>query len=199
MSYTVCVYASSSQKIAPTYLDAAAAFGALLAEAGHSLVYGGGKTGLMGAVARGVHAGGGRVIGVIPEALLAQGYPEADEFIVTKDLRERKAIMEARADAFVGLPGGFGTLEEVLEIITLKQLGFHDKAIVLLNTARFYDRLIGVFEHLYAEQFAAPDFRAVYHITPAPVEALNYLAAYTPPVLPAKWTPEDGEARKSRD
>ncbi len=187
MPRTICVYASSSDSVAPVYTDAARALGTALAQAGHTLLYGGGQYGLMGAVARATQAGGGRVIGVIPEKLLPQGYDAADEMVVTADLRERKAVLEARAEAFVALPGGFGTLEEVLEIVTLKQLGYHDKPIVLLNAGGFFDPLADLFEHLYAEQFVHEDFRVLYHFAPDAAATLAYLATYRPPVLPVKW------------
>src|SRR5437867_216516 len=132
----ICVFSSSSDAVAPHYVELAQSFGALLARRHMGLVYGAGRVGLMGVLARAVHAHGGRVIGVIPDFLRAQevAYEEADELIVTRDLRERKAIMESRYDAFVALPGGFGTLEEILEILTLKQLATHAKPVVFLNT-----------------------------------------------------------------
>lgn len=190
MPHTLCVYAASSDALDGVYFDDAAALGRLIGQGGHTLIYGGGRVGLMGTVARAAQASGGRVIGVIPEALLAQGYEGVDQQIVTRDLRERKAIMEARADAFIGLPGGFGTLEEVLEILTLKQLGFHSKPVVVLNTAGFYDALMAVFEQLYARRFAWPEYRALYHLAADPEAAMAYLEAYRPTPLPQKWTGE---------
>jgi uncharacterized protein (TIGR00730 family) len=186
MPSTICVYASSSEAIAPAYFSAAEELGRLMACAGHTLIYGGGKIGLMGAVARGVHAERGRVIGVIPEKLLPQGYDGVDEMVITQTMRERKATMESRADSFVVLPGGFGTLEEVLEILTLKQLGYHNKAVTLLNTAGFFDPLLAAFEHIYAEQFASEALRASYHVSRDPADALAFIETYEPPVLPDK-------------
>jgi len=186
MSGTICVYASSSEALAEAYFEAAGRLGRRIGERGYSLVYGGGRLGLMGAVARATQAGGGRVIGVIPEKLLPQGNTEVDEMIVTGNMRDRKAMMEARADAFIVLPGGFGTLEEALEILTLKQLGYHAKPVVLFNTAGFFAPLRDVFEHLYAEHFAHPAYRALYHLTADADEALDYIAAYRPPILPDK-------------
>jgi uncharacterized protein (TIGR00730 family) len=187
MTLNICVYASSSDALDQQYYDAATRLGELIARSGHTLIYGGGKIGLMGAVARGVHAHGGHVIGVIPEKLLPQGYNGADEMIITKTMRERKATMEARSDAFVVLPGAFGTLEEVLEIITLKQLAYHDKPITLVNTAGYYDPLVQMFEHIYAEQFANPVYRVLYHVADRPSEALAYIEQYEPTTLPQKW------------
>ncbi|GAB4572847.1 MAG: hypothetical protein Kow0077_13470 [Anaerolineae bacterium] len=186
MSQTICVFASSSDAIAPIYFEAAEQLGRLMAERGHTLIYGGGGIGLMGAVARGMHAGGGRVIGVIPQKLIPQGYDGVDEMIVTETMRERKAIMEDRADAFVVLPGGFGTLEEVLEVLTLKQLGYHHKAITLLNTGGFWEPLLQTFEHLFRTHFADDGLRASYHVAATPEAALAYIAAYRPAELPDK-------------
>lgn len=189
----VCVYCSSSDAVSPLYFQAAEALGAGIAARGCDLVYGGANLGLMGALARAATAAGGRVIGVIPGALRERGlaYEEADELIITRDLRERKAIMEQRADAFVALPGGFGTLEELLEMLTLRQLRMHDKALVLLNVRGFYDPLAALFEQLYRERFAKP-FRDLYHVAPTAEAALAYLDGYTPFLAPAKWfSPEE--------
>jgi uncharacterized protein (TIGR00730 family) len=143
----------------------------------------------MGALARAVHRNGGRVIGIIPGSIQDKGitYETADELVVTRDLRERKAVMEARSDAFVGLPGGFGTLEEILEILTLKQLGLHAKPIVLVNTLGFYDHLVRFFEHIYRERFARPDYRQLYHIAPEAAGVFSYLETYRPVQLQSKW------------
>jgi len=189
MLRAVCVFSSSSDAVAPRYHEAATHLGALLAQRGLALVYGGGKVGLMGAVARAVHANGGRVIGVIPSFLRQKevAYEEADELIVTKDLRERKAIMEERADGFVALPGGFGTLEEILEILTLKQLETHAKPIVFLNTDRFFDPLLALFDQLYREQFTKPDYRDHYHVAPAPADVFAHFDGYQPPPQVKKW------------
>ena len=145
---TICVYCSSSDAIAPAYFEVARELGAQIAVRGNTLVYGGADLGLMGAVARAVHDGGGRVIGIIPQTLQERGitYDVADETIITRDLRERKAQMAARADAFVTLPGGVGTLEELLETLTLRQLQEHTKPIVLLNANDYYAPLLALFD-----------------------------------------------------
>jgi len=181
MLKSVCVFSSSSDNVSSKFFEVADELGAKLAQKGFVLVHGGGKTGLMGALARSVHANGGKVIGVIPEQLRTHelAYEAADELIVTKDMRERKTIMEKRADIFVGLPGGFGTLEEILEILTLKQLRFHDKPIVLINTNNFYDHLINLFEHIYEQQFAHPEHRKLYHIASDINGAFSYIEAYS--------------------
>lgn len=135
MNKVICVYASSSNLIDRKYFDIASQLGEAIARNGDTLLFGGGVRGLMGAAATAVHRHNGRVVGIIPEALNQKGvvYETCDELIVTKSLRERKAIMDERSDAFIALPGGFGTLEELLEIITLKQLKYHNKPIVILN------------------------------------------------------------------
>lgn len=186
---SICVYCSSSSAVDSHYTDAAVEFGSRLGQRGFTLVYGGASVGLMGQLARAVHAGGGRVVGVIPQSLRDReiAYEAADELIVTRDLRERKAIMEARADAFVALPGGFGTLEEVLEVLTLKQLQSHSKPIVFLNTAAFYDRLLAVFEQLYEQRFTKAAYREFYKVASHPTEALQLLDAATPPPSVTKW------------
>jgi uncharacterized protein (TIGR00730 family) len=187
MAKTICVYASSSNTVAPRYIEAAEKLGQLMAERGHTLIYGGGRLGLMGALARSVHTHGGHVIGVLPEKLRPQSYEAADELIVTPDMRERKARMEARADGFICLPGGFGTLEELLEILTLKQLGYHTKPVAIVNTGFFFDSLNAMFEHIYAEEFAKPGFRKLYQLAAGPFDALEYLEIYEPTPLPPKW------------
>ena len=174
---TICAYAASSDGVAPEYLEAARRFGALLAERGHTLVYGGGNCGLMGAVARAAHGGGARVVGVIPEKLRAVelAYEGADELIVTDGMQERKAIMAARGDAFVALPGGFGTLEELMEIIVLNQLEYHDKPLVFLNVGGIYDGLFDYFEQLIAAKFVRAAYRDLYHVADTPEGVFSYL------------------------
>ncbi len=189
MPLTICVYSSSSDGVAPAYFEAARELGALIARHGHTLVYGGAGVGLMGELARAAHANGGRVIGVIPESIRARGlaYTKADELLVTADLRERKAVMETRSDAFVALPGGFGTLEEVSEVLTLKQLQVHSKPVVLVNTLGFYDRLLELYEHFYAEHFAKEQYRQLYCAVPSPEAAMAHIEHYCPPALEGKW------------
>ena len=179
---TLCVYCSSSNRIAAPYFEMADAVGRLLARRGYTLLYGGGNVGLMGQMARAVHTHGGRVVGVIPEALKARegvAYDVADELIITETMQQRKAILFTRADAFLVLPGGFGTLEEFLEVLTLRQLGYHDKAIALVNTGGFYDLLLDLFEHFYHEQFARTRTRDAYFVATDPEDALAYLEQST--------------------
>jgi uncharacterized protein (TIGR00730 family) len=185
----ICVFSSSSDAVAPAFIAAAEELGAGIARRGDGLVYGGAHVGLMGAVARGAHEAGGRIIGVIPHYFHSAGlsYDQVDELIVTQDMRERKAIMEARADAFIALPGGLGTLEETLEILTLKQVGLHQKAVILLNTNGFYEPLLALFEQIYAAHFAKPQTRDLYYAAPDVPSAFRYLDTYQPGALTRKW------------
>ncbi len=158
MPKLLCVYCSSSDRIDPKYAAAAAELGRLLVARGWGLVYGGGKTGLMGAVARAVKASGGHVVGVIPEFMKLRelAYDQADELVTVVTMRERKLLMETRADAFVTLPGGFGTLEECLEILTLRQLDVVRKPCVFFNQDGFYDDLLRLFDRMMREKFFKP-------------------------------------------
>jgi uncharacterized protein (TIGR00730 family) len=155
MQKLLCVYCSSSDRLDPHYAVAAELLGHELVARGWGLVYGGGKSGLMGSVARAVKARGGHVVGVIPEFMKVRelAFEGADELVTVVTMRERKLLMEARADAFVALPGGFGTLEEIMEILTLRQLEVVKKPCVFFNQDGFYDDLIRLFEKMLAEKF----------------------------------------------
>lgn len=173
----LCVFCSASGDLAPQYVEVAATLGLLIAERGATLVYGGASVGLMGEVARAVHRVGGRVVGVIPKMLLSVefAYRNADELIVTEDMRERKATMAARADAFLVLPGGIGTLEELFEIMTLRALNQTAKPLVLINTAGFYDPLHRLLERMSSEGFLRRALDDLYYLAADAVEALAYL------------------------
>ena len=170
MTKAICVFCASSNRVNPDYLRAAETFGRLLAEAGADLVYGGGKVGLMGAAALGAHGAGGRVIGIIPKNLMTRevAYTDADELVVTEDLFKRKEEMIRRADAFAVLPGGFGTLDEMLEVITLRQLGLHRKPIAFLNIDGFFDRLFDYFAFLVEQAVAPSHYRDYYRVFDEP-------------------------------
>lgn len=185
----IAVYCSSSDQIKDAYFQQAELTGQLMAKADLDLVYGGGMVGLMGQVARSLKAAGGHTIGVVPEALHIEGVVNTidDELIITPDMHTRKAKMIELADGFIGLPGGFGTLEEMLEVMTLKQLGYHEKPIVFLNVDGYYSRLFEMFEHIYDENFAKAEYRQLYHISETPEDAMAYLSNYQPPALPDKW------------
>jgi cytokinin riboside 5'-monophosphate phosphoribohydrolase len=189
MAKTICVYSSSSDAVDQKYFAVARQLGERMAKDHYSLIYGGAAIGLMGEVARAVQGNGCHVTGVIPKYLNRDHitFKDADQLIVTDTMRERKAIMEKRADAFIGLPGGFGTLEEILEVMTLKQLQYHDKPIVIINCHGFFQYLIDLFDHLYREDFAKEMYRKLYFITDTVDEAMNYIQTYMPPELPKKW------------
>lgn len=172
---TVCVFCASSDTVPERYVEAARSLGRGMAALGMHLVYGGGNNGLMGILAEEIHRCGERITGVIPLALkdLGYAYEKADEIIVTDGLRERKAVMEERADCFIGLPGGFGTIEEMIEIIALKQLGMHTKPIVFLNIGGFFDHLFEQFEHGYRERFIPEGCRTLYTVAGDVSQALD--------------------------
>jgi cytokinin riboside 5'-monophosphate phosphoribohydrolase len=185
----VCVYCSSSASLDPGHTAAARQLGRALADRGDVLVWGGATVGTMGELARAAQGAGGRVVGVIPQSLVDVeiAYVDADELVITTDLRDRKAEMEARADAFVVLPGGFGTLEELMEQLTLRLLGVHDKPIVLVDVHGFWQPLLALFERLYEHRFARPESRAAYAVAADVDEALTLLDRHAPAVLPRKW------------
>jgi uncharacterized protein (TIGR00730 family) len=170
--HAVTVYCSSSSDIARAYFDAGAELGAALARNGWALVYGGNRIGLMGALADATRAAGGKVIGITPQLLVDHGIADdqCDELVVTPGMRERKALLEQRGDAFIALPGGLGTFEEIFEIIVGRVLGVHDKAVVLLNVENYYDPLLAAIEHGISEHFIRPRARKAYFVA-ASVEA----------------------------
>ncbi len=174
---SVCVFCASSDCLPDIYIKTAHELGDEMAARGITLVYGGGNNGLMGVLSETIHKSGGRIIGVIPRRFqdLGYAYNEVDEMIVTDGMRERKAIMEDRADGFIGLPGGFGTLEEMLEIVTLKQLEMHNKPVVFFNINRFFDRLLKQFERGYAENFIVEKNRGLNHLTDSVKKAFDYI------------------------
>jgi uncharacterized protein (TIGR00730 family) len=155
---TVCVYCGSGPGTNPHFIEAAIAFGKALADDGVRLVYGGGSLGLMGAVASSVLDHGGSVTGIIPEFLTSRenALTRVQEMIVTPDMHERKRLMFERSDAFVALPGGIGTLEELVEQLTWQQLGRHSKPILLANIDGFWEPLLALLGHMRATQFIRP-------------------------------------------
>ena len=176
----ICLYGASSPEIDPVYLDAAYAFGRLLAQHGHTLVYGGGAQGVMGAAARGAYEAGGKITGIAPTFLQVDGilFDHCTEFLLTDTMAERKTAMIAHADAFVMAPGGFGTLEEFFEVLTLKQLGRHNPAIAVLNTGGFYDSLQSFVRSAVERRFIRPACLQIYALLPTPEETLAYLEQY---------------------
>jgi uncharacterized protein (TIGR00730 family) len=188
----VCVFCGSSSGLRTEYHDAARQLGAALVRRRLGLVYGGGGVGLMKLVADAVLADGGEVIGVIPRALMAKelGHRGLSDLRVVESMHERKALMAELSDAFVALPGGFGTLEEFCEVLTWSQLGLHGKPCGLLNVAGYYDTLIALWDHAVREQFLRPEHRGMVLIQRDPERLLELLAGYRPPLLD-KWLDRD--------
>jgi uncharacterized protein (TIGR00730 family) len=182
------VFAGSSAGRRPEYRDAAQALGRELAERKIDLVYGGAKVGLMGAVADEVLAASGHVIGVIPEALVAKevAHEGLSELRIVRSMHERKAIMADLADGFIALPGGWGTLDELFEILTWAQLGFHRKPCGLLNVSGYFGGLLSFVDHSIHEGFVRPDYRSMMAVAVAAGELIDLLAAYEPPLV-EKW------------
>lgn len=178
----VCVYSSSSNYLDEIYYKDAQLLGRLMAEAGLNLVYGGSTLGTMGVNAKAVKENGGKVSAVIPEKLhqLCVQYNESDELHVTKGMRDRKEKMDSLSDAVIALAGGFGTLEELAEMIVQKQLGYNDKAIIILNTNGFYNNLLKFFDDILEQKFANNDSRELCFIANTPQEAVDYLKSYEP-------------------
>ncbi len=189
MPSTICVYCGSSETVPEAYFVAARLLGEAIAARGLRLVYGGGNRGLMGALAHAVHTHGGHTIAVIPQALddLGLTFVDADEIVVTRSMRERKQTMERRGDAFIALPGGFGTLEELLEVLTLKQLAYHAKPIVLLNVENFYAPLLALFDHFIDRNFVKPAHRDLFFVAEDAGAALDFVEHYRPPEQVSKF------------
>jgi uncharacterized protein (TIGR00730 family) len=187
---SVTVFCGSSNVVDEKYFTAAHELGEKLARRRWRLVYGGGCVGLMGVLSRAVLAHGGHVTGVIPKVLLDLGVGETNvsELIVTDGLRDRKAIMDERGDAFVALPGGLGTLEEVLEALTLKQLGYHTKPVVVLDLDGYFDPLWAQIQRGIDEGFIKPEFLDLWYPAPDVDALLRYLEAYEPHRYGSKWT-----------
>ena len=182
----VCVFCGAAPGRDPRYTEAAQGFGALLASRGIEVVTGGGGVGMMGAVARGALGVGGRVIGVIPRVLVEreQAFPGLSELIVTTSMHERKKRMAALSDAFVALPGAFGTFEELCEMVTWTQLGIHHKPLGLLDVLRYWRALLALFDHAVAEGFLTPRNRALV-LSHADGQALLAALAQAHPAWPA--------------
>lgn len=194
----ICVFSSSSNAIPDIYFDEAHDLGSLIGANGWDIVYGGSNVGLMHACAEAARAAGAKSVGIIPESIHNRKLGSANdhEQIITPNMRERKYLMRKRSDAFVALPGGFGTLEEILEVITLKQLHYHNKAIVFINTNGYYDLLLAQFERAYQETFAREDYRKMYFVAGNATEAIEYIRSYQPEELATKWFDVPGKATK---
>lgn len=186
----ICVYTGSNVGVRQEYQQAAQALGKTLAARGLGLVYGGGRVGLMGVIADTVLAEGGEVIGVIPKALFPRevGHTHLTQLHEVESMHERKALMADLADGFIALPGGFGTYDELFEIITWSQLGLHTKPVGLLDVAGFFTPLLALITHATNEGFIASIHTNLLFHKDDPAELLDCFAAYQPPPLRWKWT-----------
>ena len=185
----VCVFCGSSAGVRPAYADAARLLAAELLKRGLGLVYGGGSIGLMGIVADGVMAGGGEVIGVIPGPLASRelAHTGLTELRVVGSMHERKATMESLADGFIAMPGGLGTLEETLEILTWAQLGIHRKPVGVVNVDGYWDGLLRVLTPAVREGFVRPEYFALLLFADTPAELLDRFETWQPPAFPRVW------------
>lgn len=182
---SIAVYCASSNKLRPSFVEAAERLGELIAAEGMRLVYGDGGIGLMAAVARGALNNGGEVIGVIPQFMVDQGWnnPNSTQTIITQTMHERKATICDISDAMVALPGGIGTFEELLECLTWKQLGLHQNPVVILNTDGYYDHLLACIDLMVEEQMMRPIHKEMFVVVSQPEEVI-------PAILnAAEWDP----------
>lgn len=179
---TITIYGASSGQVPAAYVEAAQTLGRLIGESHHTLVNGAGRTGLMGACADACLAAGGEAVGVIPQFMVDHGWQHTGmtRLVVTPDMHRRKELMAEMSQACIALPGGVGTLEELLEIITWKQLGLYDKPIVVLNTDGYYSPLLDQLQRCVDERFMRPQHQAIWSVAATPAEALH--AACTTPL-----------------
>ena len=186
---TITVYCGSADGVNPIYINAAYAAGSLLARCGITIIYGGGKTGLMGAVADGALAAGGQVIGVIPPNLNTPRLAHAGltRLEVVGDIHLRKARMSSLAEAFIALPGGFGTFDELFETLTWSQIGLHQKPVGLLNTLGYFDPLLAMVEHARREGFIYNEHRGLLLAEKEPADLLSALEKYIVPEGINRW------------
>jgi uncharacterized protein (TIGR00730 family) len=193
----ICVFCGSSLGVRPAYKQAAQQLGELLAERGIGLVFGGGCIGLMGAVADAALAEGGEVIGVIPDSLMRRevGHRGVTKLHVVETMHQRKALMADLSDAFIALPGGYGTLEEFCEAVTWSQLGIQQKPCGLLNIERYWDGLLAVLDHAVDEQFVRPENSQLVLVASTPERMLERLSDWTPPAHIEKWRNKDKTKR----
>ena len=176
----ICVYGASSADIDKSFTDAAERLGALIAQRGHGLVFGGGASGMMGGTARGAYREGGKIIGVVPNFFNVDGilFDKCSEMIRTETMRERKQIMEDRSDAFIMTPGGIGTFEEFFEILTLKQLGRHEKAIVVFDINGYYNSMNSMLDEAVKRGFMTSKCKNLFYTAKNEIDAVDYIENY---------------------
>ncbi len=186
---TICVYCSSSNNLPEKFYIFSRELGQKIAKNGYNMVYGGTTVGMMGVIANNALENGAVVTGVIPERIASFGlkHPALAKVIVTKDMRERKATMEKYADAFVAAPGGFGTFEEVFEILVAKQLGYHNKPVIFLNFDNYYGDMFKMFDTVYENKFAKEEMKSLYYIANSIDEMFDYIKSYVPKEIALKW------------
>ncbi|MBQ3146052.1 MAG: TIGR00730 family Rossman fold protein [Clostridia bacterium] len=183
----ICVYGAASSLINENFIKAGEELGRKMVERGHSLVFGGGRSGMMGAPARGVYEKGGHILGIAPK-FFEENNPEVSfenctEFIKTETMRERKRLLDESSDAFIVTPGGIGTFDEFFEVLTLKQLGRHNKAIVIFNIDKYYDSLIEMLEMAIKQKFVTKNCLDLYKVAYTVEEVLDYIENYNPSEL----------------
>jgi hypothetical protein len=176
----ICVFCGSSHGAKPAYTQAAARLGTLLGERGLSLVFGGGNVGLMGEVAQAAHAAGAPILGVLPSFLqhLEQPLKTAEELVIVPDMQQRKAIMLERSDAFIALPGGLGTFDEIFEVLSTAQLQVHKKPMVLIDSEGYFSHFEPLIARIVREGFAIRSIENFYRILPTPEAALDFVGAF---------------------
>lgn len=183
----ICVYGAASSEIEASFMEAGVELGKEMAKRGHGLVFGGGRNGMMGAVARGVEEENGSILGIAPkffeDSNAEISFKNCTEFIHTVDMRERKKLLDEKSDAFIIAPGGIGTFDEFFEILTLKQLGRHNKPIVMWNLNNYYDNLENMMQVSVDKHFITDDCRKLYRITKNIDKMLNYIENYDPTVV----------------
>ena len=178
----ICVYGASSASLSKIYYEQAELLGSLMAKDGHRLIFGGGKHGLMGAIATGMWRENGSILGIAPKFFDEPDvlFEHCSEFIYTETMRERKQLMEERSDAVIVLPGGIGTYEEFFEILTLKQLGQTSRAIAILNTNHYYDPMLAFLQNTVDQKFMSAGCMDLFYIHDNPEKLLEYIRTYVP-------------------
>ncbi|MCD7879175.1 MAG: TIGR00730 family Rossman fold protein [Candidatus Gastranaerophilales bacterium] len=185
----ICIYCSSSNYLPEKFYILGQKLGERLANEQYNMVYGGTTEGLMGVIANNAILNGAMVTGVIPERIASFGlkHPNLAKVIVTKDMRERKATMEKLSDIFIAAPGGFGTFEEIFEMLVAKQLGYHTKPVIFLNYDNYYKNMLNMFDTLYENKFAKEETKSLYFIASNLDELFDYIKNYKPDYVPLKW------------
>lgn len=185
----ICIYCSSSNYLPEKFYNVAQELGVKLAQNNYDMVYGGTTVGMMGVIANNALNNGADVIGVIPERIESCGlkHPKLAKVVVTKDMRERKATMEKLGDIFVAAPGGFGTFEEIFEILVAKQLGYHNKPVIFFNFDNYYSNMLKMFDTVYENNFAKDEMKQLYYVANSVDSIFSYIASYQPKVFVHKW------------